>query len=78
MNGDNIQMLIWAALVFIGIVGGCDRSRINFLEEDRRDHFRRIMKLDAEISELRSSLIKTDSRITDLHLKIISMKVGAE
>lgn len=51
---SDVMLPIVAAVMFImGVVGGCDRSRLKFLEGNCREYRKRIVKLEMDVLDLR-------------------------
>ena len=47
-----------ATTVFLACVGGCDRTRLSFLEDDSREYRKRILALEIEVMTLKMEVRK--------------------
>lgn len=59
---DTMCPIIAAVMVIMGFVGGCDRARLKFLEEECSVYHSRILKLEKEIREIRLKEVEAEER----------------
>ena len=63
---DTMCPIIAAVMVIMGFVGGCDRARLKFLEEECDRYHRQILKLEKEIREHDIRLKEVEAKERDL------------
>lgn len=63
MSWQDLTLMVFTSIVlFMLFVGGCDRTRLSFLEENSRDLRLRIQKLEAEMLLHNACLKKAEVR----------------
>lgn len=68
---DTMCPIIAAVMVIMGFVGGCDRARLKFLEEDCHRYSRRILELEKVMRE-------HDIRLKEVEAKEAHHKEGGK
>ena len=62
MSFSDITMpFVVASVIFLAFVGGCDRLRLSFLEDDNREYRKRILKLETDVMFLEKWIKKVEA-----------------
>ncbi len=72
---DILTPFLIASVVFLGFMNGCNRTRLDFLEDDKRYLSKRIDELETKVREIRSDMRKLEEDVFKIKMNFINFKV---